>query len=103
ALVSAWTTLKGYPAPAPKRPCRSTETSPSFGLAAVWTPLGIPGPRLDSSWKLYQFLGFPFLPPRDLPDPGIEPRSPSLQVDSLLSGPPGKPGTLPWALYSLRV
>ena len=29
--------------------------------------------------------------PGDLPDPGIEPRSPELQVDSLLSEPPGKP------------
>ena len=27
----------------------------------------------------------------DLPDPGIEPRSPALQGDSLLSEPPGKP------------
>ena len=30
-------------------------------------------------------------PPGDLPDPGIKPRSPSLQVDSLQSKPPGKP------------
>jgi len=29
--------------------------------------------------------------PGDLPDPGIEPRSPSLQGDSLLSESPGKP------------
>ena len=29
--------------------------------------------------------------PGDLPDPGIEPRSPALQVDSLLSELPGKP------------
>ena len=28
--------------------------------------------------------------PGDLPDPGIEPRSPALQADSLLSEPPGK-------------
>ena len=28
---------------------------------------------------------------RDLPNPGIEPRSPALQVDSLPSVPPGKP------------
>ena len=28
---------------------------------------------------------------RDLPNPGIEPRSPTLQVDSLLSEPPEKP------------
>ena len=27
----------------------------------------------------------------DLPNPGIEPRSPSLKADSLLSEPPGKP------------
>ena len=28
----------------------------------------------------------------ELPNPGIEPRSPALQADSLLSEPPGKPG-----------
>ena len=28
----------------------------------------------------------------DLPNPGMESRSPALQVDSLLSEPPGKPG-----------
>ena len=32
-------------------------------------------------------------PPGDLPDPGIEPRSATLQVDSLPSEPPGKPKT----------
>ena len=32
--------------------------------------------------------GLPFPSPRDLPDPGIEPGSPSLQVDSLPSGFP---------------
>ena len=35
--------------------------------------------------------GLPFPSPGDLPDPGIEPRSPALQKDSLLSEPPGKP------------
>ena len=30
-------------------------------------------------------------PPGDLPNPGIEPRCPTLHVDSLLSEPPGKP------------
>ena len=33
--------------------------------------------------------GLPFPPPGDLPDPGIEPRSPILQADALLSEPPG--------------
>ena len=31
--------------------------------------------------------GLPFPPPGDLPDPGIEPRSPALQTDTLPSEP----------------
>ena len=33
----------------------------------------------------------PFPSPGDLPNPGIKPRSPALQVDSLPSEPSGKP------------
>ena len=39
--------------------------------------------------------GEPFPSPRDLPDPGVEASSPALQVDSLLSEPPGKPLNMP--------
>ena len=35
--------------------------------------------------------GLPFLSPVDLPDSGIEPWSPTLKADSLLSEPSGKP------------
>ena len=35
--------------------------------------------------------GLPFASPGDLPKPGIEPGSPALQADALLSEPPGKP------------
>ena len=35
--------------------------------------------------------GLPCPPPGDLPDLGIEPTSPALQADSLLSEPPGRP------------
>ena len=35
--------------------------------------------------------GLPFLSPGDLSNPGIEPRSPALQADSLPSKPPRKP------------
>ena len=35
--------------------------------------------------------GLPFPSPGDLPDPGIEPGSPTLRADSLPSEPPGKP------------
>ena len=36
------------------------------------------------------FSGLPCPSPGDLPNPGIEPKSPALQADSLLSEPPGK-------------
>ena len=44
--------------------------------------------------------GLPCPPPGNLPNPGIEPRSPALQADSLPTEPPGKPkntgvGSLP--------
>ena len=35
--------------------------------------------------------GWHFLSPRDLPNPGIKPRSPTLQADSLPAEPQGKP------------
>ena len=35
--------------------------------------------------------GLPFPSPGDLPEPGIEPRSPALQADALPSEPPEKP------------
>ena len=35
--------------------------------------------------------GLPFPSPGDLPNPGVEPRSPALQADALPSEPPGKP------------
>ena len=35
--------------------------------------------------------GLPFLSPADLPDPGLKPGSPTLQIDSLLTEPSGKP------------
>ena len=35
--------------------------------------------------------GLPFLSPVDLPDPGLKPGSPTLQIDSLLTEPSGKP------------
>ena len=43
--------------------------------------------------------GLPFLPSEDLPDPGIEPRSPALQADSLLTELQGKPNILSIFVY----
>ena len=43
---------------------------------------------------------YPFLSPGDLPDLGIEPESPALQLDSLPSELPGKP-PIKYKLYNL--
>ena len=43
--------------------------------------------------KQEYWSGLLFPPPGDLPNPGIEPESPALQADTLLSEPPGKPTT----------
>ena len=52
---------------------------------------GAPAPlSLELSRQEY-WSGLPFPSPGDLPDPGIEPGSPTLQADSFLSKPPGKP------------
>ena len=37
------------------------------------------------------WTGQPFPFPGDLPEPGIEPKSPALQADALPSEPPGNP------------
>ena len=49
--------------------------------------------------------GLPFTAPGDLPDLGVEPRSPTLQADSLPSEPPGKPHDIDKVLifYSFEV
>ena len=50
--------------------------------------------RLFCPWgfsRQEHWSGLPCPPPGDLPNPGIKPRSPALQADSLLFDPPGKP------------
>ena len=54
-----------------------------------WTVVRQASPSVGFSRQEY-WSGLSFPPPRDLPDPGIEPRSPALQVDSLPSELPGK-------------
>ena len=56
----------------------------SHGLVRQ-VPLSMGFPR-QGYWR-----GLPFPSPGDLPDPEIEPKSPALQADSLLTEPLGKP------------
>ena len=54
-----------------------------------WTVVHQAPPSMGFSRQEY-WSGLPFPSPGDLPDPGIEPRSPRLQADALTSEPPGK-------------
>ena len=58
-------------------------------LATLWTVAHQAPPSMESSRPGY-WSGVPFPSPGDVPDPGIEPRCPALQVDTLPSEPPGK-------------
>ena len=59
-------------------------------FATPWTAAFQAPLPMEFSRQEY-WSGLPCPPPRDLPNPGIKPRSPTLQADSLLSEPPGEP------------
>ena len=58
-------------------------------LATPWT-VACQAPLSMGSSRQEYWSGLPFPSPGDLPDPGIEPRSPALKADSSPSEPPGK-------------
>ena len=51
----------------------------------------LPGSSVHWIFQARILVWVAFPPPGDLPDPGIKPRSPTLQVNSLPAEPPGKP------------
>ena len=59
-------------------------------FVTLWTIVCQALPSMGFSRQEYR-SGLPFPPPGDLPDPGIEPRSPTLQAPSLQSESTGKP------------
>ena len=69
--------------------CKWKSLSPVWLLATPWTTVhGI----LQAG--ILEWVTFPS--PGDLPNPGIEPRSPALQADSLPAEPKGSPRILEW-------
>ena len=58
-------------------------------FATPWTVAYQALPSMGFSRQEY-WSGVPFPSPGDLPDPGIEPGSPTLYADASLSKPPGK-------------
>ena len=61
----------------------------SLSPSTPWTVAHPAPPPMDFSRQEY-WSGLPFPSPGDLPNPGIEPRSPALRADALTSEPPGK-------------
>ena len=58
-------------------------------LVTLWTVAYQASLSVGFSRQEY-WSGLPFPSPGDLPDPGIEPGSPTLQADALTSEPPAK-------------
>ena len=71
--------------------------SPVYSLRPLACQVPLP---MGFSREEYQ-SGFPCSPPGDLPNPEIKSRSPVLQVDSLLSEPPGRVPFSPHPLQHL--
>ena len=67
--------------------CLTTVVSDS---ATPWTVAHQASPSMGFS-RQEHWSGLPFPSPGDLPNPGIKPRSPTLEADGLTSEPPGKP------------
>ena len=63
-------------------------------FATPWTVACQAPPSMGFSRQEY-WSGLPFPSTGDLPNPGIEPRSPALQADSLPSEPPGNQAERP--------
>ena len=59
-------------------------------FASPWTVAHQAPPSMEFFRQEY-WSGLPFLSPRDLPEPEIEPGSPALQADALPAEPPGNP------------
>ena len=62
-------------------------------MSDSWDPIGVAcqAPLSMGFSRQEYWSGLPFPSPGDLPDPGIEPRSPALQADSSLTELQGKP------------
>ena len=63
-------------------------------LATPWTDSSPPGSSVHGILQARIVEWVPFPSPGDLPNPGIKPKPPALQADSLPSEPPREPWSL---------
>ena len=83
--------------------CCCAVLSRSVVSDALW-PHRLQPTRLLCPWgcpRQEHWSGLPCPPPGDLPNPGIKPRSPASQADSLPTEPPGKPKNTGVSILSL--
>ena len=71
--------------------CKYVLVAQSFPTLCDLMDCSPPGSSVHRIPQQEYWSGLPFLSPGDLPDPGIEPESPTLQADASPSEPPGKP------------
>ena len=79
APVSSWLT-----------PESESESEVTQSCSTLWTPWTVAhqAPLSMGFSRQEYWSGLPFPSPGDLPNPGIKPRSPALQADTLTSEPP---------------
>ena len=72
---------------------KERESVSCSGVSILHDPMDCspPGPSVHGFSRQEYWSGLPFPLPGDLPYPGIKPRYPALQTDSLPFEPPGKP------------
>ena len=73
-----------------------------FGLWTPWT-VARPAPLSMEFSRQEYWSGLPFPSPEDLPNPVIEPRSPELQADSLLTELPGNSLIFKFVLINFKL
>ena len=75
------------------RKCKESESEVAQSCLTLCDPMdsGLHQAPLSMGFSRQEYWsGLPFPSPGNLPDPGIEPRSPTLEADALPSEPPGK-------------
>ena len=88
-MLAPW--KKSYDQPEKKK--RKKESEVAQACPTLCNPMDCSpsGSSVHGIIRQEYWSGLPFPSPGDLPNPGIEPRSPALLADALLSEPPGKP------------
>ena len=67
---------------------KQSEVAQSCPTLCNPTDCSLPGSSIHGIFQQEYWSGVPLPSPGDLPNPGIEPGSPTLQADALLSEPP---------------